>query len=128
MEKNLKILIDQFEENKGQFVIIDNKVVRFVCIAEDDMDYYYVTYDGRKVSWHSAVGRYMPLKGRLDERDYKELIRMANLNHFDQEDFFMPSDDEAKLAQKKFSEDHKKEMEKETGSDKYLAPFCWDIN
>ena len=92
MDNNLRRLIDQFEENKGQFVIVDNKVSRFVCISEDDLDYYYVTYDGRKIRWHSSVGRYMPLKGRLDERDYNELVRLAKINHFDQEDFFIPID------------------------------------
>lgn len=128
MDNNLRRLIDQFEENKGQFVIVDNKVTRLVCVAEDDMDYYYVTYNGRKVFWHSAVGRYMPLKGRLDEKDYSELIRLAKINHFDQDDFFMPSEEEAKEAQKKFADEHKKEMMKETGDDKYLVSFCWDIN
>ena len=128
MDNNLRRLIDQFEENKGQFVIVDNKVSRFVCISEDDLDYYYVTYDGRKIRWHSSVGRYMPLKGRLDERDYNELVRLAKINHFDQEDFFMPSDEKAKEAQKKFADEHKKEMMKEEGYDKYLVPFCWDIN
>jgi hypothetical protein len=128
MNNNLKLLKDQFEENKGQFVIINNEVLRFVCIAADDMDYYYVFYDGRKITWHSAVGSYIVLKNKIDEKDYNELVRLARINHFDQNDFFMPSTDEAKLLQKNFAGDHKIKMMEEVEYNRYLAPFCWDIN
>ena len=51
MVDNKTLILNQFEGNQGQFIIMSNKVVRLVAIAEDDMDYYYVTYDGRKIHW-----------------------------------------------------------------------------
>jgi hypothetical protein len=128
MTDNKSLIINQFEENKGQFIIMNNKVVRLVCIAEDEMDYYYVTYNGRKINWHSCVGSYMILKGRLKDKDYNELIRIAKLNHFDQEDLYSPITEEEKEQQKLYSERHKRELSKVSGKDKYLVPFCWNIN
>lgn len=128
MTDNKTLILNQFEENKGQFVIMHDKVVRLVAIAEDDMDYYYVCYDGRKVIWHSCVGSYTVLKNKIDEKHYNELIRLAKINHFDQDDFLMPSSEDDKVQQKKFAECHKQEMEKVEGQDKYLTPFCWDLN
>lgn len=128
MENNLKLLHEQFEKNKGQFVIIYNEVLRFVCIAEDEMDYYYVLYDGRKLVWHSAVGSYIVLKDKIDDKDYNELVRMAKINHFDQENFMMPRTPEDREDYKKIAEAHKSDISSVSGNDKYLAPFCWDIN
>lgn len=128
MTDNKTLLINQFKENCGQFIIMNNKVVRFIGIAEDDMDYYYVTYDGRKINWHSAVGSYTVLKGKIDEKDYNDLIRMAKLNHFDQEDFLGPSTDVEKENQKLFAMSHKLEISKVSGNDKYIVPLHWDLN
>ena len=128
MTDNKTLLIKQFEENCGQFIIMNNKVVRFIGIAEDDMDYYYVTYDGRKINWHSAVGSYTVLKGKIDEKDYNDLIRMAKLNHYDQEDFLGLSTDVEKENQKLFAMSHKLEISKVSGNDKYIVPLHWDLN
>jgi hypothetical protein len=111
MTDNKTLILNQFEENKGQFIIMSDKVVRLVAIAEDEMDYYYVTYNGRKIHWHSCVGSYTVLKNKIDDKDYNEFIRIAKLNHYDQETFFSPSD-ERKDYQCKFSEEHKIKMEK----------------
>ena len=128
MTDNKTLILNQFEENRGQFVILHNKVVRLVAIAEDDTDYYYVTYDGRKIIWHSCVGSYTVLKNKIDDKDYNELIRIAKINHFDQDDFLMPSSDEDKKQQKHYAKKHKQQMEKEEGENRYLTPFCWDLN
>lgn len=128
MDRNKIMILNQFEENKGQFVIMHDKVVRLVAIAQDEDDYYYVSYDGRKIIWHSCVGSYTVLKNKIDDKDYNELIRLAKINHFDQDDFLMPSREEDKVQQKKFAEGHKQEMEKVEGQDVYLTPFCWDLN
>ena len=40
MTDNKTLILNQFEENRGQFVILHNNVVRLVAIAEDDTDYY----------------------------------------------------------------------------------------
>ena len=122
------LIINQFEENKGQFVIMSNNVCRLVSIAEDGMDYYYVTYDGRKVDWHSCVGSYVVLKNKIDDKDYNEFVRLAKLNHYDQPTFFLPQTEEEKKKQLDFATRHKKLMETEDGENRYLTPFCWDLN
>jgi len=128
MDKNKILLLEQFERNKGQFVIMHDKVLRFVAVAEDDMDYYYVCYDGRKLVWHSAVGSYTVLKNKIDDKDYNEMIRLAKINHYDQDDLWIPRTEEEKAHQKLFASEHKNLMEKEEGDNRYLVPFCWDLN
>lgn len=128
MADNKTLLINQFKENCGQFIIMGNNVVRFIGIADDEEDYYYVTYDGRQINWHSAVGSYTVLKGKIDEKDYNDLIRMAKLNHFDQDDFFSPSTDAQKEKQKLFAMSHKLEISKVSGNDKYIVPLHWELN
>ena len=128
MTDNKTLILNQFDENRGQFVIMHNKVVRLVAIAQDDDDYYYVSYDGRKVIWHSCVGSYTVLKNKIDDKDYTEMIRLAKINHFDQDDLWMPSTEEDKAQQKHYAKKHKQKMEKEEGDNKYLTPFCWDLN
>lgn len=84
MGNNLKRILELFEKHKGQFVItIEYVVQRLVAIAEDDMDYYYITYDGRKLYWNTCVGRIIPLKGKIDDKDYNEFERLASLNDYD---------------------------------------------
>ena len=86
MSDNLTLIKAKFEKLKGQFVITASwNIERFVAIAEDEHDYYWITYDGRKLKWNTCVGRLMPLKGHLRDEDYAELVRLAKLNHFDQE-------------------------------------------
>lgn len=83
--KNLKLILEQFEALKGQFVITNCwKVERLVGIGDDGEDWHYLTYDGRKLKWNSCVGRIVPLKGKIEDRDYNELVRTAKLNHYDQ--------------------------------------------
>jgi len=84
MDNNLKIILKQFDELKGQFVITQSwKVERLVAIGEDEHDYYYITYNGRKLTWNTCVGRIIPLKGKIDDIHYNEFERLANLNHYD---------------------------------------------
>lgn len=84
MDNNLKLILNEFEQLKGQFVItMDWKVERLVAIGEDDMDYYYITYNGRKLKWNTCVGRLVQLKGKIDDDDYNEFERIADLNHYD---------------------------------------------
>jgi len=82
---NLPKILEQYEKLKGQFVITDSwKIERLIGIGDDGEDWYYLTYDGRKLNWSSCVGRVMPLKGKIDDKDYNEFIRIAKLNHYDQ--------------------------------------------
>lgn len=128
MTDNKTLILNQFEENKGQFIIMGNKVVRLIAIGEDTEDYYYVTYDGRTSHWHSCVGSYIVLKNKIDDKDYNEFIRLAKLNHYDQTTFFSPQTEEEKKKQSEFATEHKKWMEHEEGENRYLTPFCWDLN
>ena len=80
MDSNLKRILDEFEELKGQFVITESwEIERLIAIGDDEQDYYYVTYDGRKTKWNTCVGSVIPLKGRLTESEYNKFIRIAKL-------------------------------------------------
>ena len=121
MENNLKIILDEFEKLKGQFVINDMwNIERLIAIGDDGEDWYYITFDGRNIHWLSCVGRIMPLKGYLREKDYNELVRLAKLNHIDQlyingnkgKDFFDEVDKEIAGYDKNHS---------------FMTELCWDI-
>lgn len=85
MTDNLTRILEEFDRLKGQFVITDShKIQRLIAVGTDEMDYYWITYDGRKIYWNTCVGKVVQLKGKLDDRDYNEFIRLAKLNHFDQ--------------------------------------------
>ena len=110
----------EFETLKGQFVITQShKIERLVAIGDDQQDYYYITYDGRKFTWNTCVGRVIPLKGYLRDEDYNELVRLAKLNHFDQETCW---GENGKNSQK-----HKNELMKVSGDDTILTEVCWDL-
>lgn len=84
MDSNKKLILEEFEKLKGQFVItMEYKVERLVAIGEDDMDYYWITYDGRKLSFHTCVGGLIPLKGYIKDEHYNEFERLADLNDYD---------------------------------------------
>jgi hypothetical protein len=80
---NLEIITNEFNQLKGQMVICGDQVYRFIGIADDDEDWYYALYDGRRITLHSCVGRITPLKGYIQQKDYDEMIRIAKLNHYD---------------------------------------------
>lgn len=129
MSENLKIILSEFEELKGQFVITAGwNIERFVAIGEDDMDYYYITYDGRKLIWNTCVGRLVRLKNKIDDNDYNEFIRLARMNHYDQENCWMPREEEEKEKILRLIREHKLEMTHLEGSDRFLTEVCWDIN
>ncbi len=112
----------EFESLKGQFVITQShKIERLVAIGEDQHDLYWVTYDGRKLTWNTCVGALMPLKGYLRDKDYNEIVRLATLNHFDQETCW------GKQGEK--SQQHKIEIVQTIHErDKLLSDLCCDLN
>lgn len=122
MDSNLKIIIQEFEELKGQFVITEGwEIERLIAIGDDQQDYYYVTYDGRKTKWNTCVGSVIPLKNRLTEKEYNKFIGIAKLNHFDQVGVWGHDEN--------FANQHKIEVTKlNDKSDKYLTEICWDLN
>jgi hypothetical protein len=126
MEDNKTLILKEFENLKGQFVITCSwEIERLIAIGEDEMDYYYVTYDGRRLKWNTCVGRLMPLKGYLRDEDYNELVRLARLNHFDQIGLW-GNDKPEEIST--LNEQHKKEITELTSPDKFLTEICWEIN
>lgn len=129
MDTNLVRILKEFEEFKGQFVLTNShKLERLVAIGDDDTDYYYVTYNGRKLTWNTCVGSLVKLKGKLDDKDYNEFVRLAKINHFDQPNVYMPQGDELISAVAEMNKQHKLELTKLEGADKFLTEVCWDIN
>ena len=128
MGDNLKIILSEFEELKGQFVINHNTVERFIGIGMDDYDYYYITYNGRETKWNTCVGSIIPLKGKIEDKHYNEFIRLAKINHFDQPNLWIPRTDEDKQKMLDASITHKNKVLELNNPDKYLTPICWDLN
>lgn len=84
MDYNLKLILSEYEELKGQFVLdVSNRLTRLVAIGESDLDYYYITYDGRKLLWNTCVGHLVRLNGYIQEKDYNEFERISDLNDYD---------------------------------------------
>ena len=85
MEHNLKIILEEYEKYKGQFVITDWQwqIHRLIGIGDDGSDWYYITFDGRKIHWCSCVGSIIPLKGYLKDEDYDRIVRSAKLNDYE---------------------------------------------
>lgn len=125
MDTNLQQILEEFEVLKGQFVITASwEIERLVAIGEDDQDYYWVTYNGRKTTWNTCVGRVIPLKGYLRNEDYLELCRLARINHWDQSELFGgKTPEDTKL----FNEAHKAEMASVKEPDRFLTPIHWEI-
>lgn len=126
MTDNKTLILKTFEELKGQFVITDShNIERLVAIGEDESDYYWITYDGRRLQWSSCVGRVMPLKGYLRNTDYNELVRLAELNHYDQPRLYGNKDLE---KFKDLNDRHKESVIKLGENDSLLTPICWDLH
>lgn len=125
MEDNLTLIKGEFEKLKGQFVITDSwRIERLVAIGEDEWDYYYITYDGRKLKWNTCVGRIMPLKGYLRDKDYNEFIRLAKLNHYDQATLWGNSEPE---KYQMIVDSHLAELLALPEDHKFLTPVCLDL-
>ena len=115
MGNNLKLIIEKFENLKGQLVLVGYRVERLIGIGTDNDDYYYITYNGNSILWSTCVGKIIPLKGYLLDSDYNELVRVVKLNHGDQiskyKELYI-----AKLTNLPYKKD------------KYLTDLCWEIN
>ena len=122
MSDNKTLILKEFEKLKGQFVISDNwHTERLIAIGEDEWDYYYITYDGREIHWHTCVSRIMPLKGYLRDEDYNELVRIAKLNHYDQVDFEMNGNMD------NFLKAFQKEIEAYDKNSIFITDPCWNL-
>ena len=128
-EDNLSRILKEFDELKGQFVIVSLwDIERLIAIGDDDEDYYYVTWDGRKSTWHTCVGRIIPLKDHIRDEDYNEIVRVAKINHQDSPDFMMHKDEAKRRAVLLINKEVKDDIEKLDENHKYLTEVCWDFN
>jgi hypothetical protein len=130
MEKNLKHTIDIFDKLKGQHILINREVLRFIAIAKDDYDYLYVMWNGRKISYYTILDRISQLKDRIDNDDYNEMCRISRINHIDSSDIWLPKTDEEKKRSKMIADNTKIEIDKEI--EKYknlilLSEVCLEI-
>jgi len=122
-------ILKEFENHKGEFVITDtDKVMRLLAVGEDEHDYYWVYWDGRETSWHSCVGRFVVLKGKIDKKDYNEFIRIAKLNHYDLM-YLNTKNEKTKILNKIKVERMKQEFTSiKDPNNKYITELCWKIN
>lgn len=127
MPDNKKIILNEFESLKGQFVIAgDWKVKRLVGVVGDDMGYYLLFYDGREFSLDTCLCRIVPLKRKIADRDYDEFVRIAYLNHLDIVSY--EKDDSYN-----FCELHKEEivlnlLKDQEHKNSLLTEICWELN
>lgn len=126
--ENLDIFLKIYEALKGQFIIdCTDKVVRLIGIAEDDLDYYYVLYNGEYFIHHSCLMDPIPLKGKIDSEHYERLVKMAKINHMDQPGIFSSEKTPSDVILN-FNRDHKKKLIDEcTKSNKFVAGPYWEI-
>lgn len=69
------------EPYKGTLVLDHFQVVRLVDVVDGGDDFYWV-YDTHTGIIHaSCVVFWLPLKGKLDNKDYNRLVSVWNLNH-----------------------------------------------
>jgi hypothetical protein len=125
MTDNKTLILNEFQQLKGQFVINASwNIERLVAVGEDEWDYYWITYDGRKLKWNTCVGGLMPLKGHLQDKDYAELVRLAKLNHFDQVTVWGNKNlEEAEL----FNQNHIAELMQLPENHKFLTKVCLEL-
>lgn len=124
MVNNKTLILEKFEKYKGQFIITESWTIeRLVAISEDEWDYYYVTFDGRDIKYHTCLGRIIPLKGYLRDKDYNSFVNSAILNHYDQIEL------KEKGNMNNFLEAFNKEIViHKVNCNKYLTDFCWDLD
>lgn len=83
MTDNLTHILAKYEANAGSLIIDPSmKVVQLVAVGGDKYDYYWITYNGREVSWTSCVGGIIRLKDTILDHEYDSLIRRCKLNYF----------------------------------------------
>ena len=128
-DTNKEQTLEQFEKYKGQFVIKHNFpsdiVVRFIGIGYDDMDYLYIFYDGRKLSYATILDRIIPLKGFISDKDYNEYIRLWNLNSDDKPNNTKLSDEKYEMAR----DFYRNNLEDEIVSSgiTLFDGLCWEV-
>jgi len=124
MTDNLTLITNEFENLKGQYVLVDCESFRLIGIVEDEHDYYYCLYDGRKLKLTTCLMRITPLKSYIIEDHYNEMIRIAKLNHYDQPSLWGTNKNIAE-----FNEKHKEELTSDWDKNtKFILGPYWELN
>ena len=71
---NKEYTIDIFKKLKGQHILINNKVLRFIGIGEDQYDFLFILWDGKKVISFS-VGIHICLGRELAKLETRVALR-----------------------------------------------------
>lgn len=87
-QKHLDELRKEMEPYKDTLVLNMFEVVKLEGVEydpgdeewPDDLFWVYRQLDG-KVLWSSCVGKWIPLKGKLNKKDYNNLERLWDLNY-----------------------------------------------
>lgn len=80
------VTLEQLKEEMAQYkdtlVLFTWHMARLLDVVDGDDDYYWVVqYAGHGyTTWHSCVGGWAPLKGKIDDKDYDEIERCWKLN------------------------------------------------
>ena len=81
MNETKKSILKEIKKHKGELGVYGLDIVKLVGFKEDEEDYYYYCETiGKGKMWLSCVGRINWLIG-LPKEDYKEILRMFNLNY-----------------------------------------------
>ena len=129
MNENKQHTIDIFERLKGQHVLIHDKVLRFIAIAEDKYDYLYIMYDGKKIHYHTILDRMSQLKDKIDDNHYQDFIRISKMNDDDSDEKFAPKTEDEIFTTKQLAFEHRKEIEKQLTIDdiELLSEIYWKL-
>jgi ABC-type transport system substrate-binding protein len=129
-DSNRQHTLEYFEKHKGEMMISDNQVYQFIAIALDPDDYLYVLYDGRRVILSTILSPLVALKGKIDDKDYDEMVRVSKLNWYSSDMIYG-----AKVADEHYEEvlnhvkEHKRGIEQRVKSgSEMLSEFVWDFN
>lgn len=73
-------MVEKLEPYRNTLVLDLFNVVKLVDVISDEEDIWWIYDNGRKTIKSSAVMDWIPLKGKIDDKDYEQLERIWNLN------------------------------------------------
>ena len=76
----LESLRKEVEPYKNTLVLDFFQVKRLVDVIDGGDDFYWVYDTGRGIEHSTCVGSWIPLKGKIDEKEYNKLVTVWNLN------------------------------------------------
>ncbi len=130
-DSNRNHTLEYFEKHKGEMMISNNQVYQFIAIANDPDDYLYVLYDGRTIHFSTILSPLVVLKGKIDDEDYKEFVRMAKLNWYSSDMIYGATVNSQQYDEViKHVETHKKAIEQRvvSGDTEMMSEFEWEFN